>query len=81
MRAPCRSWSKSTCARHSTPGVTYGMESKDTKLLRDLLSRTLAFALASLLPASPHAVGRSRVARRRREGRAWRAALQEIARA
>lgn len=35
------------------PGVTYGMESKDTQLLRDLLSRTLAFALASLLPASP----------------------------
>ena len=35
------------------PGVTYGMESNDTKLLRDLLSRTLAFALASLLPASP----------------------------
>ena len=34
-------------------GVTYGMESKDTRLLRDLLSRTLAFALASLLPASP----------------------------
>ena len=28
------------------PGVTYGMESNDTKLLRDLLSRTLAFALA-----------------------------------
>jgi len=35
------------------PGVTYGMESKDTQLLRELLSRTLAFALASLLPASP----------------------------
>jgi diguanylate cyclase len=35
------------------PGVTYGMESKDTRLLRELLSRTLAFALASLLPASP----------------------------
>ena len=35
------------------PGVTYGMESNDTKLLRELLSRTLAFALASLLPASP----------------------------
>ena len=35
------------------PGVTYGMESKDTILLRELLSRTLAFALASLLPASP----------------------------
>jgi diguanylate cyclase len=34
-------------------GVTYGMESKDTQLLRELLSRTLAFALASLLPASP----------------------------
>ena len=34
-------------------GVTYGMESKDTRLLRELLSRTLAFALASLLPASP----------------------------
>jgi diguanylate cyclase len=34
------------------PGVTYGMESNDTKLLRELLSRTLAFALASLLPAS-----------------------------
>jgi len=33
------------------PGVTYGMESRDTVLLRELLSRTLAFALASLLPA------------------------------
>jgi len=35
------------------PGVTYGMESKDAIVLRELLSRTLAFALASLLPASP----------------------------
>lgn len=33
------------------PGVTYGMESRDTILLRELLARTLAFALASLLPA------------------------------
>jgi diguanylate cyclase len=35
------------------PGITYGMESRDTRLLRELLSRTLAYALASLLPASP----------------------------
>ena len=35
------------------PGISYGMESRDTALLRELLSRTLAFALAALLPASP----------------------------
>lgn len=35
------------------PGIAYGMESRDTALLRELLSRTLAFALAALLPASP----------------------------
>jgi diguanylate cyclase len=33
--------------------LAYGPESADQKLLRDLLSRTLTFALASLLPASP----------------------------
>lgn len=43
--------------RSLPPGVTYGMESKDAIVLRELLSRTLAFALASLLPPrSPLAI-------------------------
>jgi diguanylate cyclase len=55
MRACCRSWSKSTCAGHSA-GASLGVE-EGTRQLRDLLSRTLAFALAALLPASPTLAG------------------------
>jgi diguanylate cyclase len=46
--------------KHVRKGSTLellGVEHKDTRMLRDMLSRTLAFALASLLPGSPALVG------------------------
>jgi diguanylate cyclase len=61
------------------PGVTYGMESKDTVLLRELLSRTLAFALASLLPASSALAGEAESLGAAVKVAHSEAALQEIA--
>lgn len=39
--------------RRTTPIDTVGLESNDERALRDMLSRTLAFAVASLLAGSP----------------------------
>jgi diguanylate cyclase len=36
--------------RHTHPAMALGVEDNDTKMLRDLLSRTLTFAVAALLP-------------------------------
>jgi diguanylate cyclase len=37
--------------RHTHPVMALGVEAADSKMLRDLLSRTLSFAVAALLPA------------------------------
>ncbi|QJE00957.1 diguanylate cyclase [Massilia forsythiae] len=39
--------------RHTHPAMALGVEDASSKLLRDLLSRTLTFAVASLLAGSP----------------------------
>jgi len=61
------------------PGVTYGMESKDAIVLRELLSRTLAFALASLLPANSTLAGEAESLGAAVKVAHSDAALQEIA--
>ncbi|QNB00949.1 GGDEF domain-containing protein [Massilia sp. Se16.2.3] len=61
------------------PGVTYGMESNDTRLLRELLSRTLAFALASLLGTNPKLAGEAESLGQAVKVAHSEAALQEIA--
>jgi len=61
------------------PGVTYGMESNDTRLLRELLSRTLAFALASLLGANPALASQAESLGQAVKVAHSEAALQEIA--
>jgi diguanylate cyclase len=39
--------------RHTHPALALGVEDAENKLLRDLLSRTLTFAVAALLPGAP----------------------------
>jgi len=43
--------------RHTHPALALGIEDAEAKLLRDLLSRTLTFALASSLTATPALAG------------------------
>jgi len=43
--------------RHTHPALALGVEDAEARLLRDLLVRTLSFAVASLLAASPQLAG------------------------
>jgi diguanylate cyclase len=43
--------------RHTHPVLALGVENAESKMLRDLLSRTLTFALASLLSGTPALAG------------------------
>ena len=55
-------------AARPKPAIDAGRaEDGDAKQLRDLLSRTLTFAVASLLAGTPALVGRGRIAGRRRQ--------------
>ena len=43
--------------RHTHPALALGVEDGEAKMLRDLLSRTLTFAVASLLSGTPALAG------------------------
>jgi diguanylate cyclase len=43
--------------RHTHPAMALGLEDAESRMLRDLLSRTLSFAVAALLPAASQLAG------------------------
>jgi diguanylate cyclase len=64
--------------RHTHPVMALGIESDDTKQLRDLLSRTLTFAVAALLPAGSPLAGEAESLGAAVKGAHDEAALHEI---
>jgi diguanylate cyclase len=65
--------------RRTTPIDVLGMETNDERLLRDMLSRTLAFAVASLLSGSPTLISEAESLGTAVKNAHGEAALQEIA--
>ena len=65
--------------RHSHPVLALGTENDEAKLLRDLLSRTLTFAVASLLAGTPQLSGEAESLGAAVKTAHGEAALQEIA--
>ena len=65
--------------RHTHPALALGVEDGESKLLRDLLSRTLSFALASLLSGTPALALEAEILGAAVKGAHNEEALQEIA--
>jgi diguanylate cyclase len=65
--------------RHTHPALALGVEDAEARLLRDLLSRTLTFALASLLGNTPALAGEAEALGTAVKGAHNEEALQEIA--
>ncbi|MFC5547994.1 GGDEF domain-containing protein [Massilia aerilata] len=64
--------------RHTHPVMALGVEPDDTRQLRELLSRTLGFAVAALLPAGSQLAGEAESLGVAVKGAHDEAALQEI---
>jgi diguanylate cyclase len=64
--------------RHTHPALALGIEDGDAKQLRDLLSRTLSFAVAALLPAGSALAGEAESLGTAVKSAHGEAALQEI---
>lgn len=65
--------------RHTHPALALGVEDAEAKLLRDLLSRTLTFAVAALLPGAPALAGEAEALGAAVKAAHNEEALQEIA--
>jgi diguanylate cyclase len=65
--------------RHTHPALALGAENGEAKLLRDLLSRTLTFAVASLLSGTPNLSGEAESLGAAVKAAHGEDALQEIA--